>query len=34
VGTLRTWLDLIWDQALTSFQKAVEAASDDEQEQR
>jgi DNA-binding transcriptional ArsR family regulator len=34
VGALRAYLDRVWDVALTSFQKAAEAASDDpEQEQ-
>ncbi|MGH3716949.1 MAG: ArsR/SmtB family transcription factor [Micromonosporaceae bacterium] len=28
VAALRSWLDLIWDNALTSFQKAAEAADD------
>jgi DNA-binding transcriptional ArsR family regulator len=34
VSALRAWLDGVWDQALTTFQKAAEAAADDaEQEQ-
>lgn len=34
VNALRTWLDRIWDEALTAFHKAAEAAADDrEQEQ-
>lgn len=35
VAALRAWLDRVWDEALTSFQKAVEAAPvHPEQEQR
>ena len=35
VTALRAWLDRIWDQALTAFQKAAEAAPiDPEQEER
>jgi DNA-binding transcriptional ArsR family regulator len=35
VAALRVWLDRVWDEALTSFQKAAEAAPDDpEQEQQ
>ncbi len=26
VAALRTWLNLVWDDALTTFQKAAEAA--------
>jgi hypothetical protein len=26
VAALRTWLDRVWDEALTAFQKAAEAA--------
>ncbi|MGH3184214.1 MAG: ArsR/SmtB family transcription factor [Streptosporangiaceae bacterium] len=34
VGALRAYLDRVWDVAMTSFQKAAEAAPDDpEQEQ-
>jgi DNA-binding transcriptional ArsR family regulator len=34
VAALRAWLDRVWDDALTAFQKAAEAAvTDDEQEQ-
>jgi DNA-binding transcriptional ArsR family regulator len=34
VGALRAWLDRVWAEALTGFQKAAEAAPDDcEQEQ-
>jgi len=29
VAALRQWLDRVWDDALTAFQKAVEASSDD-----
>ncbi len=29
VAALRAWLDRVWDDALTAFQKAAEAASDD-----
>jgi DNA-binding transcriptional ArsR family regulator len=29
VAALRAWLDRVWDEALTAFQKAAEAASDD-----
>jgi DNA-binding transcriptional ArsR family regulator len=33
VAALRAWLDRVWDEALTAFQKAAEAAPDhDEQE--
>jgi DNA-binding transcriptional ArsR family regulator len=34
VSALRAWLDRVWDEALTAFQKAAEAAPFDEQEQR
>lgn len=35
VTALRAWLDRIWDEALTAFQKAAEAAAvDPEQQQR
>lgn len=33
LAALRTWLDLVWGEALTSFQKAAEAAPDNETEQ-
>ena len=29
VAALRAWLDRVWDEALTAFQKAAEAAADD-----
>jgi DNA-binding transcriptional ArsR family regulator len=29
VAALRAWLDRVWDEALTAFQKAAEAAPDD-----
>jgi DNA-binding transcriptional ArsR family regulator len=29
VAALRAWLDRVWDEALTAFQKVAEAASDD-----
>ena len=29
VGALRMWLEGVWDQALTDFQKAAEQAADD-----
>jgi hypothetical protein len=29
VAALRTWLDRVWDDALTAFQKAAEAAAVD-----
>ena len=29
VAGLRAWLDRVWDEALTAFQKAAEAATDD-----
>jgi len=29
VAALRQWLDRVWDDALTAFQKAAEASSDD-----
>lgn len=34
VTALRAWLDRVWDDALTAFQKAAEAAPDNEQEQQ
>jgi DNA-binding transcriptional ArsR family regulator len=35
VAALRAWLDGVWDQALTAFQKAAEAAATDlDEEQR
>jgi DNA-binding transcriptional ArsR family regulator len=35
VGALRAWLDRVWEDALTAFQKAAEAAlADQEQEHR
>ena len=33
VGALRAYLDRVWDDALTAFQKAAEAAPADEEEQ-
>lgn len=32
IAALRSWLDLLWDNALTNFQKGVEAAPEDGQE--
>lgn len=29
IGAMRAWLDGVWDSALTSFQKAADAAADD-----
>lgn len=34
VTALRAWLDRVWDDALTAFQKAAEAAPGSEQEQQ
>jgi DNA-binding transcriptional ArsR family regulator len=31
VAALRAWLDRVWDEALTAFQKAADAATDDPQ---
>jgi DNA-binding transcriptional ArsR family regulator len=33
VAALRAWLDRVWDDSLTTFQKAAEADPDDRQEQ-
>jgi DNA-binding transcriptional ArsR family regulator len=30
VAAMRAWLDRVWDEALTAFQKAAEAASDNQ----
>ena len=34
VAAVRAWLDRMWEESLTAFQKAAEAATDDEEEQR
>jgi DNA-binding transcriptional ArsR family regulator len=33
VAALRTWLDRVWDEALTAFQKAAEAAPNDSEQE-
>jgi DNA-binding transcriptional ArsR family regulator len=33
VAALRVWLDSVWDEALTAFHKAAEAATDDPEQE-